>query len=132
MQRLEKILEQKSGSKSSLKAKLFQYLQRNPKHEFSEKVQSGDQRKFFKNRPKNNPRLKGPKALAQNPLTSNLYALQVKRLEKILAQKSSSKTALMPKLLQFLQGHPKPSFSEKVQKEDQGKFFKNSPKVAFV
>ena len=34
----------------------------------------------------------------------------------------------MAKLWQFLQGHPKPAFSEKVQKEDQGKFFKNRPK----
>ena len=30
----------------------------------------------------------------------------------------------MAKLLQFLQGHPKPAFSEKVRRGDQGKFFK--------
>ena len=34
----------------------------------------------------------------------------------------------MAKLLQFLQGHPKPAFSEKVQKGDQGKFLKDRPK----
>ena len=34
----------------------------------------------------------------------------------------------MAKLWQFLQGHPKPAFSEKVQKGDQGKLFKNRPK----
>ena len=34
----------------------------------------------------------------------------------------------MAKLLQFLQGHPKPAFSEKVQRGDQGKFLKNRPK----
>ena len=34
----------------------------------------------------------------------------------------------MAKLWQFSQGHPKPAFSEKVQREDQGKFFKNRPK----
>ena len=34
----------------------------------------------------------------------------------------------MAKLLQFLQGHPKPAFSEKVQMGDQGKFLKNHPK----
>ena len=33
----------------------------------------------------------------------------------------------MAKLWQFLQGHPKPAFSEKVQKGDQGKLFKNRP-----
>ena len=52
-------------------AKLFQFLQGNPKHEFSGKVQRGDQFKFFKNRPKSSPRLKGPNALAQMPLSSN-------------------------------------------------------------
>ena len=31
----------------------------------------------------------------------------------------------MAKLLQFLQGHSKPTFSEKVQMGDQGKFLKN-------
>ena len=30
----------------------------------------------------------------------------------------------MAKLLQFLQGHPKPEFSEKVQRGDQNKFLK--------
>ena len=44
-------------------AKLWQFLQGHPKPAFSEKVQRGDQGKFFKNRPKSSPRLKGPKAL---------------------------------------------------------------------
>ena len=39
-----------------------------------------------------------------------------------------SKSARMVKLWQFLQGHPKAAFSEKVQKGDQGKLFKNRPK----
>ena len=52
----------------------------------------------------------------------------MQRLEKILAQKAAPKSARMAKLLQFLQGHPKPAFSEKVQRGDQGKFFKNRPK----
>ena len=34
----------------------------------------------------------------------------------------------MAKLWQFLEGHPKPAFSEKVQRGHQGKFFKNRPK----
>ena len=38
-------------------------LQGHPKPAFSEKVQRGDQGKFFKNRPKRRPRLKGLKAL---------------------------------------------------------------------
>ena len=39
-----------------------------------------------------------------------------------------SKSARMVKLWQFLQGHPKPEFSVKVQRGDQGKFFKNRQK----
>ena len=41
----------------------------------------------------------------------------------------------MAKLWQFSQGHPKPAFSEKVQRGDQGKCFKNrskrSPRLKF-
>ena len=44
-------------------AKLWQFLQGHPKPSFSEKVQGGDQGKFFKNRQKSSPRLKGLKAL---------------------------------------------------------------------
>ena len=61
-------------------------------------------------------------------LFSNLYALKLQRLEKILRQTSGSKSARMAKLWQFLQRHPKPEFSEKVQRGDQGMFFKNWPK----
>ena len=52
----------------------------------------------------------------------------MQRLEKILAQKAAAKSAPMAKLLQFLQGHPKPEFSEKVQRGDHGKLFNNRPK----
>ena len=45
-----------------------------------------------------------------------------------MGQKSGSQSAPMAKLWQFLQGHPKAAFSEKVQKGDQGKLFKNRPK----
>ena len=75
------------------------------------------------------PSLKRPKStLAQMALSSNLYAFKVQTLENILAQKAAPKSARMAKLWQFLQGHPKPAFSEKVQRGDQGKFFKNRPK----
>ena len=52
-----------NGSKSARMAQLSQFKQGHPKPAFSEKVQRGDQGKFFKNRPKSSPRLKGPKAL---------------------------------------------------------------------
>ena len=62
---------QKSGTKSARMAKLWQFLQGHPKPAFSEKVQRGDQGKFFKNRPKSKPRLKGRKA----PLRKWYYSL---------------------------------------------------------
>ena len=104
------------------------FLQCHPKPTFSEKVQKGDQGKFFKNHPKCSPRLKGLKALAQMALSSNQNALKVQRLEKSLREKSMSKSARMAKLWQFLPGHPKPAFSEKVLSGDQGKVFKNRQK----
>ena len=58
-------------------------------------------------------------------LSSNWNALKVQRLEKILQQKAAAKSARMAKLWQFFQGHPKPAFSKKVQRGDQGKFYKN-------
>ena len=53
----------KSSSKTSRMTKLWQFSQRHPRPAFSKKVQRGDQEKFFKNRAKSSPRLKGPKAL---------------------------------------------------------------------
>ena len=61
-------------------------------------------------------------------LFSNLYALKLQRLEKILRPTSGSKSARMVKLWQFRQGHPKPAFSEKVQRGDEEKFFKDRSK----
>ena len=55
--------EENSSSKSARTTKLWQFWQGHPERAFSKKVQKGDQRKFFKNRLKRSPRLKGPKAL---------------------------------------------------------------------
>ena len=132
MQRLEKILGQKSGSKSSLTIKLLQFSQRHPKPAFSETVQRRGQGKFSKNRPKSSPSLKDIKALAQMPLSCNLNALKVQRLEKILGQKSGSKSSLTIKLLQFSQGHPNPHFLKKCKGGTRENFSKIAQKVALV
>ena len=58
-------------------------------------------------------------------LFSNLYAVKLQRLEKILRQTSGSKSARMTKLWQFEEGYLKPAFSEKVERGDQGKFLRN-------
>ena len=92
-------------------------FERSPKPAFSEKVQRGDQEKFFKNHPESSLRLKSPKALWRKqhyPQTR----MHLKRLQKCLKSK----------LRQFSHAHPKPAFSEKVQRGDQDKFLKNRPK----
>ena len=68
------------------------FFKGHPKPAFSKKVQRGEQEKFFKNRPKSSPRLKGLKALWRKwhyPPISMLFKLQ--RLEKILVQKAAPK-----------------------------------------
>ena len=59
-------------------AKLWQFSQSHPKPAFSEKVQRGDQEKFFKNRSKSKLRLKGRKAL----LRKWYYPLNSMRLKR--------------------------------------------------
>ena len=93
------------------------------------KSAKGRRRNIFQKLPKKKPWLqRANSTLAQMSLSSNLYPLIGQRLEKIMRQKTGSKSARMTRLWQFLQGHPKPAFSEKVQRGDQGKFFKNRPK----
>ena len=45
-------------------------------------------------------------------------------MEIILVQTTAPKVTGWPSDGNFLQGHPKPEFSEKVQRGDQGKFLK--------
>ena len=109
-------------------AKLWQFLQGHSKPAFSEKVQRGDQGWFIKNGPQSSPGLKGPKALLRKrhfPLIS--MHLKCKDWRRVWV-KSGSKSARMAQLWKFSQGHPKPAFSEKVQRGDQGKFFKTNPR----
>ena len=100
-------------------AKLWQLWQGLPKPAFSEKVQRGDQRKFLKNRAKSSPRLKGPNALWWKWLYP-VISIFLKCKDWVnCGAKSGSKSARIAKLIQFLHGHQKHAFSEKVQKGDQ-------------
>ena len=128
MQRLEKILAQKAAPKSARMAKLWQFLQGHPKPAFSEKVQRGDQGKFFKNRPKRCPRLKGPKALWRRwhyPLNS--MRLKCKD-SKRFTRKQRLQKCPNGQVMAILEGHPKPAFSKKKNRWDQEKLLKNRPK----
>ena len=62
-QRLEKILAQTAAPKVPEWQSYGKFRKVTLNPDFSEKVERGDQGKFFKNRPKSSPRLKGPKAL---------------------------------------------------------------------
>ena len=128
MQRLEKILAQTPAPNSARMAKSLRFSQGHPKPAFSEKVQRGDQGKFFKNRPKRSHRLNAQKQAGANNIILNLVCTWSAKTGKDFGAKSGSISAWMAKLWQFSQSHPKPAFSEKVQMGDQGKFFKNRPK----
>ena len=82
MQGLDKIWEKKRLQKFPT-VQVIAIFARSPKPAFSETVQRTGQAKCFKNRPKSSPCLKDLKALAQMPLSSNLTALKVQRLENI-------------------------------------------------
>ena len=78
-------------------AKLWQFLEGHPKPTFSEKVQRGDQKNFFKNHPESGPRFKGANSiLAQMSLSPKLHPLIMQRLKKILAQKAAPKLPELP------------------------------------
>ena len=91
-------------------------------------MQRGDQGKFFKNRPKSIPRLKSQQHSGANVIILYIVSTCNAKTEEDFGTKGGSKYARMAKLWKFWQGHPKAAFSEKVQRGDQGKFFKNRPK----
>ena len=72
--------------------------------------------------------LKRPKStLPQMALSCNYYALKVQRLEKILARKAAPKVPEWPSYGNLGKVTQNPHFL-KVQRGNQGKFLKNSPK----
>ena len=109
-------------------AKLWQFSQRHPKPAFSEKVQRGDQGKFFKNRPKNSLRLKGLKALCRKWHYSRTSMLLRCKDWRTFWRKQRLQTCPNGEVMEIFARSPKPEFSEKVQTGDQGKFFKIRPK----
>ena len=113
-QRLEKIKAQTAAPKLPEWPSygIFWKVTQNPHFQKKAKVR---QRETFIKSPKKYPSLQRAKS---TPKTGEDFGAQ-----------GGSKSARMAKLLQFLQGHPKPAFSVKVQRGDQGKFFKNRPKI---
>ena len=128
MQRLENILAEKGGSKSARMAKLQQFLQGHPNPAFSGKVQRGDQGKFFKNRQKKSPRLKGPKALWRKwhyPLIK--MHLKCKDWKTFWCKQRLQKCP-NGQVMSIFARSPKSRIFWKSANLVQGKFFKNRPK----
>ena len=95
---------------------------------FSEKVQRGNKEKFSKIAQKVAHVWKAQKHSAANNIILYLVCSWSAKTAKDFGATSGSKSSRMTKLWQFWQGRPKFAFSEKVQRGDQGKFFKKSPK----
>ena len=105
--------------------KLQQFLQGHPKAAFSEKAQTGDQRKFFKKSLKKMPFLKRPKStLVQTASSSNQYALKVQRLERILAQTAALKVPEWPIYKNFCKVTQIPHFWKSAEGGTKGNFSK--------
>ena len=64
-------------------------------------------------------------------LSSNLHAFKVQTLENILAQTAAPKVPEWPSYGNFCEVIQNPHFLKKVQRGDQGKFFKNRQKSSF-
>ena len=114
-------------------AKLLQFLQGYPKPAFSEKVQRGDQQKFFKNRQKSSPHLKAATALWPKwhyPLIC--MQVKVQTLEKILAQKAAPKDPEWPRYGNFCKVTQNPHFLKNCKRGSEGNFLKIAQKVALA
>ena len=111
-------------------AKLWQFSQGHPKPAFSEKVQRGDQGKFFKNRPKSSLRLKGPKALWRK-LNYTLIKMHLKCKNW---RKSRHKQWLQKcpngQVMAIIARLPKTRIFWKRERGDQDKFLKNRLKTS--
>ena len=114
-------------------AKLWQLLQGHPKHAFSEKVKRGEQGKFFKNPPKNSPRLKGPKERWRKchyPLIS--MHLNCKDWRRFWRKQRLQKCLNGRDTEIFARFTQNPHFLKKCKGETKGNFSKIAQKVAIV
>ena len=115
----------KSGSKRAGMAKLWQFREGHPKPAFSEKVQRGEQKKFFKNRPKSSPLLKKPTALWPKwhyPLICMQF--KWKDWTKFWRKKAAPKVPEWPRYGNFRKVTQNPHFLKKFKGGTKGNFSK--------
>ena len=91
-------------------------------------MQKGDQEQFSKITENVALVLMAQKQTGANGIIFKVVRIKRGKTGQHFGLNSGSKTSRMAKLWQFSRGHPKPAFSGKVQRKDQGKFFKNRPK----
>ena len=114
-------------------AKLQQFLQGHPKPAFSEKVQRGDQEKFFKNRPKSSPRLKGLKALWRKWHYRLIRMhLKCKDWKRFWRKKQLQRVPEWPSYGNFCKVTQNPHFQKKYKGGTKENFSKIAQKVAIV
>ena len=128
MQRLEKILAQKTALKVPKWRSYgnFEKVKQNP--HFMKKCKGGTKGNFSKIALKVHFVWKAQKHSGANGILLYFVCTSSAKTGEDFGAKSGSKSARITKLWQFSQGHPKLTFSEKVQRGDQGKFSKNPPK----
>ena len=128
MQRLKKSLAQKAAPKRPEWPSYGNFRNVTQEPHFLKKCNGGTKGNFSKIAQKVALVWKAQKHSGANNIILYLVCTWSAKTAKDFGAQSGSKSAQMAKLWQLWQGHPKVPFSEKVQRGDQGKFFKNRPK----
>ena len=130
MQRLEKILVQKAPTKvpESPSFGNFRKVTQNP--HFLKQCKGGPRKIFQKIAQKRALAWKAQQYSGENGVILYLACTYSAKTGENLGAKSSYKSSRIAKFWQFSQSHPKPAFSETVQRGDQEKLFKNRPKTS--
>ena len=128
MQRLPKILAQKADPKVPEWLSYGNSRKVTQKPHFLNKCKRGTKENFSKIAQKVALLSKTQQHSGANGIILKLVCNYSAKTGEDFGAKSGSKRAPMAGLWQFRQAHPKPEFSEKVQRGDKGKFFKNRPK----
>ena len=97
---------------------------------FLKKCNGGTKRNFLKIAQKVSLAGKAQQHSCANGIILLLVCTYTAKTGDDFGQKGGSKSARIAKLWKVSQNHPKPAFSEKVQREDQKNFFKNSQKFS--
>ena len=106
-------------------AKPWQFLQGHPKPAFSEKVERGDQGKFFKNLQQSSPCYKGPKALWRK-LNYSLIKILLKWKDwRIFWRTQRLQKCQNGQVMAIIARSPKTRLFRKSAKGNEEKFFKN-------